>query len=117
MNQVDIELLREYTMAMRTYIRLNDPGAIMWAINNMPRYLVPHVKHMVEENKPMIMRYIIDKINKYGLLDNLVISAINGLDTARIEWPDIKLIKKSIKAEEEQRIANNRAQGIESELY
>lgn len=108
MNQAEIEEVREYITAMRTYIRLNDPGAIMWAINNMPRYLVPHVKHIVEENKPMIMRYIAAKVKRYGFLDNLVINSINALDTARIDWKDIAVIKQGIRAEEEQRIADGR---------
>jgi hypothetical protein len=106
MNQAELEQVREYTTAMRNFIRLNDPGAIMWAINNMPRYLVPHVKHIVEENKPMIMRYIAAKVNRYGFLDHLVINSINALDTARINWPDIAVIKQSIHDAELQLLAD-----------
>lgn len=104
MNHAEIEEIREYTTAMKSFIRLNDPGAIIWAINSMPRYLVPHVKHIVEENKPMIMRYIAAKVKNYGFLDSLVISAIDALDTARIDWKDISVIKQGIRAEEEKHI-------------
>ena len=104
MKQSDLEQIREYTHAMKSFIRLNDPGAIMWAVNNMPRHLVPHVKHIVEENKRMIIRYILNKIERYGFLDSLVINSINALDTARITWPDIDVIKDGIRHAEEDQI-------------
>jgi hypothetical protein len=106
MNQADLEQIREYTNAMRNFIRLNDPGAILWAINNMPRYLVPHVKHVLEDNKKMIMRYIAAKASRYGFLDNLVIGSINALDTARIDWKDIAIIKQGIHNAELQLLAD-----------
>lgn len=107
MNHADIEEIREYTTAMKNMLRLRDPGGVMWLLNSMPRHIVPHVKDIVEDNKDVIVKYILEKINRYGFLDNLVIGSINGLDTARINWPELAVIKKSVHAEEKKLIDNN----------
>jgi hypothetical protein len=107
MNHAELEELREYTTAMKNMFKLRDPGGVMWLLNSMPRYLVPNVKHMIEENKDVIVKYILEKINRYGFLDNLVIGSLNGLDTARINWPELAIIKKSVQAEEAKQLSSD----------
>lgn len=104
MNNADLAELKEYTTAIKHMLSLNDCGAILWIIHNMPRSLAYHVKPMLEEHKHKIIKYILEKIKRYGLDDNLVIGAIDGLDSARIDWPEINSIKKSMAADGYKRI-------------
>lgn len=99
MNNKDLAELREYTVAINNMLKLNDFGAVLWLVDNMPRSLAHHVKPILEHNKQAFVRYILEKINRYGLDDNLVTGAINALDTARINWPELTAIKKSMAAE------------------
>ncbi len=86
MNNAELAELREYTTAINNMLRLKDYGAIMWLVDNMPRSLAHHVKPILENHKREIIKHILEKINRYGLDDNLVTGAVNALDSARINW-------------------------------
>ncbi len=104
MNNAELAELREYTTSINNMLRLKDYGAILWLVDNMPRSLAHHVKPILENHKRELIKHILEKINRYGLDDNLVTGAVNALDTARIEWPEINAIKKSMAAEGYKRI-------------
>lgn len=104
MNNAELAELREYTTAINNMLRLKDYGAIMWLVDNMPRSLAHHVKPILENHKHEIIKHILEKINRYGLDDNLVTGAVNALDSARINWPEIVAVKKSMAAEGYKRI-------------
>lgn len=99
MNSNDLAELREYTLAINNMLKMKDFGAILWIVDNMPRTFAHHFKPMLEDNKAAIIKHVLEKINRYGLDDNLVTGAVNALDTARINWPELTAIKKSMAAE------------------